>query len=437
MSRSPFSRTSFLIAFVVALGALADGGTKDVTQATDAEDAKAPWNNIGAQKQLIAAADDIADFLGLVAPYASVPPDFGALEIDRPGNKVLLYWKAGTAFPTSLDDQIRAVESAYEINVDVLPSPLSMRDLLQARTTLWNALIDTPARSITLKRGASALVVGGPSSAVSSLSAHTAVLSVRTALENLQSTTTNDPVEVVEDEPYQFASRVSDSAPWWGGAQVGPTGTISGISGLCTSGFAVANFGGAAMLTPFHCFPSSGGSVTNGVPQVPMGLSFVFNANTGPAFDVARINVASNAGRLYDGEFGNEFFRDVKGRGTNFPGMLVCSSGGLSGTRCDVEVDSVGGVFTDQLTGQRVSSVVMAHQLAGEAAAGTGDSGAPVFTLQMDLVGVKARGMTIAVGAGATVATCAGVGGRLCSSSVVFVDIDTGLSTSDTWLVVH
>lgn len=283
------------------------------------------------------------------------------------------------------------------MDVEVRASPLSMRDLLQAQSNLWNALRDTSARSIALKRGASGLVVGGPSNSVGSLSVHPGVASARQTLEALQTVPTNDPLEVAEDEPYQFASRERDTAPFWSGAQVGPTGTIVGINGLCTSGFAVANLWGPAMLTPFHCFPQSNASVTNGVHQEAMGTSLVVNPNTGPAFDVARINVISNAGRVYDGEFGNEFFRDVKGRGSNFPGMVVCSSGGLSGTRCDIEIDSVGGVVTDQLTGQRVSAVAFAHQLHGAAAAGTGDSGAPVFTLQLDLVGVKARGMTIAV----------------------------------------
>lgn len=243
-------------------------------------------------------------------------------------------------------------------------------------------------------------------------------------------------VEVVAGDPYQFTSRIHDVSPFWSGARMRP----KSADDICTSGFAAGNLFHRAMLTAAHCFLDDDVETESGTAG-PAGVS-AGHVSLNRSFDVARVDIwldRSNRGKMYDGVLGNESVRPVKGKGPSYSGLLLCVSGSFSGTVCNVQVVSVGNIIDEFFSAQRISGLVFADQLEGAGAVGSRDSGAPVFSLNADLIGVKARGIAVAGQAGGGVAPCAGethINGssRFCSSRLVYAEIDNALTLNGVWL---
>lgn len=326
--------------------------------------------------------------------------------------------------PGAFADEVARLKKTG-LGVRLRSAPLSMRDLNVVRQRLTHKL--TGWTSIMTKPHGLGITVTAPDALVSAIENSDAIRDVRAFVEEAAATP-GASVDVVAGGSMIFISREHDIAPHWGGAQTGPgTGSTA-----CTAGFSTGSLVGRSFLTTFHCYPSGGANVTDGT-GVPIGKSW-FGVNA-QMFDLARIDLnATNEGRIYDGPIGQPFVRNVKGHGGSYVGMLICTSGGQSGAVCDIEVDATNNIITELFTAQLVTDLISAHRIDGTSAVGSGDSGGPVFSLQVDLVGIKARGILVAVD-GSGRGSCTGVPGRtVCSSKFMFADIRNALSMNDVWL---
>lgn len=95
-----------------------------------------------------------------------------------------------------------------------------------------------------------------------------------------------------------------------------------------------------------------------------------------------------------------------KGASDPYVGMLVCTSGALSGARCDIRVVATG-VWYYLPSGVQVVNQAKAEQISLLSASGEGDSGGPVFSLVNNYADVWARGI-ISAGDDNTSVACTG-----------------------------
>jgi hypothetical protein len=172
------------------------------------------------------------------------------------------------------------------------------------------------------------------------------------------------------------ASRLADSAPWWGGARI----LNAQLGAGCTSGFGVQNsYGSRFIVTAGHC-GGVGNDWYNGNWTRYIGMAYSKHT----AYDIMLI--PTNAGgRIYDGGVGtNEFSKDVVGAGQVFMGEWLCTSGSVSGAVCGFVVNN----FTFSYCGYAATGVwncfsdlSTAPQKDGVVGVRSGDSGGPVFNL--------------------------------------------------------
>ncbi|PZG18848.1 hypothetical protein C1I95_12890 [Micromonospora craterilacus] len=226
------------------------------------------------------------------------------------------------------------------------------------------------------------------------------------------------PTTVVRTEEITAFSRRNDSPPWWGGAEI--SAPVPGANLRCSTGFAVARYFlwwevSRGMLTAEHCAPGGGVRFVD-----PTGEQ-IGVAEPAPArrlSDSLYIPTRS-AARIYDGGVGvGEFSKPVAGAVGNFPGQFVCTSGAGTGVHCDIRTDRIN-LLLAVSGGSFVSSGALARQVSGRAAAGTGDSGGPVFTLTQNFTRTLAAGLIV----GGRNAVPCGQFGVSCGNEVAFVDI--------------
>ncbi|WP_367132482.1 MULTISPECIES: S1 family peptidase [Streptomyces] len=127
---------------------------------------------------------------------------------------------------------------------------------------------------------------------------------------------------------------------------------------------------------------------------------------------------------------GSQNLRAVAGSSKNYVGDRVCTSGSASGTICDIQVTATNRMaVTDD---GNFYPMVIAQKLDGGAAAGTGDSGGPVFSYaDSNYVRITARGI-ISSGSGNSV-PCKGMQGRTCKSQLAYLDIEDALNKVKEW----
>jgi streptogrisin D len=182
--------------------------------------------------------------------------------------------------------------------------------------------------------------------------------------------------------PNLFSRRV-DTFLTSAGAQIWVYGSNWGI---CSSGFSVNNpFYGRGFMTAGHCSSYvTGGSVFNGDFSLFEGTVFSSHIPSDSSF-VRNVASATSIGRTYDGGVGSgEFFKPVTGYQGNNIGSWVCTSGGLSGAMCNIQVKQTNYSYPSGWNGQWYGPLVGAEQVNHQSASGTGDSGGPVFALASD-----------------------------------------------------
>jgi hypothetical protein len=233
-------------------------------------------------------------------------------------------------------------------------------------------------------------------------------------------------------DPLVVSTEVESVAPYdgrWGGA--------SPFEGGIQMNSCSTSFGGlmspagpdyvypAKLISAAHCY-SVGDQVTTG--NSSMGTVVIGHVEAvNPELDTALIAVDSGkfvTGWMWDGGVldGSEYTKPVVGTSMARKGSLVCTSGAWSGVHCDIKITKTDSTLD---WGTHVSRAVsIGDQLQGEAAAGGGDSGGPVFTLTGDFSSVLAAGVIIGGDDRRPVTPCPGRSNR-CSTRVFFTDFRT------------
>jgi hypothetical protein len=229
-------------------------------------------------------------------------------------------------------------------------------------------------------------------------------------------------VEVTPSAGNTFLSRAVDSVPWWGGAVI----TSGGFA--CTSGFPVGNFFGPielnrGLLTAAHCDPAGSGSTFTNAVGTPIGVGVARGFPVDSTY-----MVSPSSPRVYTGGPGSAS-KGVAGPVPNFPGQFVCTSGAFTFEHCTVMNLFVAGAAIVGSPGGSilVLGVTYAINTTGGIAAGSGDSGGPVYVPISPLHVLAAGMIDFGVGGG----PCPG-GGKttVCSSVVGYVDINVIMATT-------
>jgi hypothetical protein len=233
-------------------------------------------------------------------------------------------------------------------------------------------------------------------------------------------------VEVVDEDRMVFIDRGNDIAPFWAGG-------VARLGGqVCSTGFAVYRQNWftvtEGILTAEHCARGGGVSVTTGAggfigtAEVPSPQTAAFNSDS--------LFVPTNSGpAMFDGNPVGAFSKPVVGWVNNFVGQFVCTSGASTGVHCDIITDLISStalIQTGPTSFVRVDNLVFGTALgaADAIAAGSGDSGGPVFTLTSDFSKVRAAGMMSIAQFGVP---CNVAGLPFCGHRVGFVNIGSVL----------
>jgi len=161
------------------------------------------------------------------------------------------------------------------------------------------------------------------------------------------------------------ASRVSDSAPWYGGD------SIANSTFVCTSWISTISAAGAAISpTAGHC---QGGTFSNA------GHTFgtVTTRHFGGSMDGELIPVSSNANRVWSDPTSSN--RVVNGlASSDTVGAMVCTDGQTDREVCSVSIISTNNSVA--YDGQTITGLVYGLQASSKKAFSQGDSGGPVET---------------------------------------------------------
>ncbi|MFD6415167.1 hypothetical protein [Streptomyces sp. NPDC060194] len=352
-----------------------------------------------AQAPMLAAADALER-----AGERSGRPGFAGITLDVPGGFVDLYWKG--APPGAVAREAAKPRSGFRIRTH--------------RAAHSAAELERHGRSVLRTRG---LGVGGNVHRVTPLPDGTGIeLGVVTGpTTRTTALPTADPMVVrteTEAAPTPYANRWGGDAPWEGGIQINSCSTAF-------PGYALEGDGTITrkLISAAHCF-RPGDQVRTSVPGGAAQVIGTVQA-VDDGLDTALIAVENGdvTNRMWDGgvEDGTEYTKTVAGTSAPRSGALVCSSGAFSGVHCDIKISKTNSTLD---WGTHVSrGVSTGDQLQGRLAAGSGDSGGPVFTLTADGSQVLAAGVVIG-GVASRPADCTYRSTR-CSSRLHFTDFRT------------
>ncbi|MGJ6968448.1 hypothetical protein ACSDR0_41730 [Streptosporangium sp. G11] len=324
---------------------------------------------------------------------------FAGVALDVPAGVVHLYWK-GTA-PRAVE--VATAKAPAGVRVEVHPAAHSAEELRER------------ADAIIRKHG---LSTGGDVHRVTPLEDGS-------GLELGVVRTPGTPVTRAAAEPLVTRTEVEEPVAPYDGRRGGGSPFEGGIRiNGCSAAFTAVALpegpGGPEtekLLGAAHCVDYVGQLVYTG--NVLVGHVEAVN----PELDTSLIAVApgtSITGWMWDGGVGDgsEFTKPVQGTSAPRKGTLVCTSGAASGVHCDIKISKTGSTLD---WGTHVSRAVsIGDQLQGELAAGDGDSGGPVFTLESNFSSVLAAGVIIG-GDPKRPATCTYLSTE-CSTRVFFTD---------------
>jgi hypothetical protein len=388
------------------------------------------------QESLVAAADRLqAVVRSTGAPHQD--SGFGAIELDPDSNAIDVYWKQDMPVPQSLTDLGAAISSSgYPVRFHL--SPYSRTELTTEARRLMEEAVPAAISEVSLQQKASGLTVELSISTQDLTSVEKAVTQMESRLRSRRAAhfgpALSPDVTRTVGHLKRTLSRLNDSYPWYGGAE------IAIDNNLCSSGFAVGSWFGSYLLTAGHCsnwvdnVPVFNGSgVLMGVTE---GAHSTLIDNYGDSM-LIRLKVSS-IGRIYNGVSGpGEFTSYVKRAVGSYVNQYVCTDGSFSGERCNIKVESTT-AFIYLSPGYKVGTVVKARQIDGLSASGPGDSGGPVFALDAQS-NILAAGI-INAGDSSPQIACSGIifdsrfGNRTCSNVVYYTDIWTLLDEHGVWL---
>ncbi|WP_346619690.1 trypsin-like serine protease [Blastococcus montanus] len=361
-------------------------------------------STIGAIPLVSPEMDDLAD--EITATF-SEDPRFSAAEIGKNNEKIIVHWHG------EIDSALRKMVKRHpKVPVIYHQTAHLPGDLRSAADTLMDSVPEVTGVAVNFD-GSGIEVSIGQAAGASRLE----------VVERFIETTVDFPVEVThEDEALAAADRGFDEYHLGGGLLHDYVAGYSFHS--CTAGFAVEKDGVDGMMFAAHCGPESmqwiiSDRVNN--PGVAQYYGKTILRNT--SYDGAIISSTYSYPYVHVGGVRSTTISPISGQAYANPGDRVCYSGAFTGTRCDSIVQNT--YRRIALSGQpdlqdvRVFETVSAD---GNAAAGNGDSGGPVYTIRNDgtrtAVGIiSAMPMTATAEACATTATPGGAG-RLCSATV-------------------
>ncbi|WP_283134672.1 hypothetical protein [Rhizohabitans arisaemae] len=339
-----------------------------------------------AQAPLVRAAEQIH---GVVE--AGNDAGFAGIELGQ--DRVLVWWKGVPA--KAVQDAVGNARRTAVIEVG--EAAHSRKELEAAAGRLWAAAGVTaggPVHGVRIPfdgSGLAAAVEEGNKAAV-------------TQAESRIPGDLGVPVKVFGRDPLKRTGRCDDRAPWYGGAAIRNTsfGFANHCGGTwsrgytCTAGFAVRLRGLDYLLTAGHC----------GRPRSVIGDS------TGEAIgnmthehvghDLALIRAdGGSAGRIWDGKPGvGDFTKPVIGWLRASGGQWLCMSGSTTGAQCGYQVDGRYSTLCDRDvdgTYECYYGLLSARSHYGVPSR-NGDSGGPVFQLDVNADQVFAVGTVVGYG---------------------------------------
>jgi hypothetical protein len=196
--------------------------------------------------------------------------------------------------------------------------------------------------------------------------------------------------DTATEEIRPSTTRFTDFSPWNGGGK-----WVNASKNLqCTTGFGVHRNGHSYVLTAAHC--ASAGDTVQSADGTYMGPVYIDDWR----YDILLIDTPGWH-IIFDGPRDTTSTKNVNSWGTYYQGGMVCQSGQISGTVCNLRMATVTDIVVSKRTpdsdgdwGYTMYDLVMAFELNGGISNRGGDSGGPVFSL--DGTGVRAMGITSA-----------------------------------------
>ncbi|MFD3330503.1 trypsin-like serine protease [Streptomyces sp. NPDC058701] len=446
MSRSARRKGKFVAAAASVLLTLAAGSVQASTYAVAGDDDKGvpsggwfqatppppgygSWSAAMGEQQIL---DTLADRILETVPEKG--SGYGSVAIDLQNHRIKLYWKG------ALPQDVQGIIAGAPERVLVSSASYTREEMLAAAELVMQHRDDQSTHIVSAGPTADA---SGLSIGVTGSVEQGRGLDVVKSLGMQVSVKPDRPVDTGEapGEPVpqsvspQLNSTVlerrTDSNPNWGGAWTNSKGNG------CTAGFPLHDASGhSLMLTAAHCLE---GTPVGDLPDVDVHVGKVsknFIKAKWDSRDLAVIdlrNQTSSAARMWFGAATGSTdltYMTVRGVGGNHVNDYVCTNGAYSGTRCGIIVDAVDLLVSHAYSGV-LHQAVEAHSWDGSNAAGQGDSGSGVFTLDSDLQGVRARGIQSALSSWPhEYVTCTGLttmgGGtksRYCSNHIYYTTI--------------
>lgn len=233
-------------------------------------------------------------------------------------------------------------------------------------------------------------------------------------LASRAATATGAAVHVISGVRVVPYSRQDDTSPFYSGGFM-----INGDGSKCSSGFAVNYEGAAYTTTARHCggtWKSRNGGASYGNTKVKSDLG------------MARVLNGGGDGWMFGGSYSSGSVRPVKSLIDLNVGNWVCTSGGNTGEHCNMQVTNLAVVYND---GYGSAYTIEATQrTSGAIAAGTGDSGGPVFTCEVApaCTAVRAAGMIQGGNSYKSGSSCGPArdqSGLICGNKVYFTSMRT------------
>ncbi len=314
---------------------------------------------------------------------------FSNVSIDTDAGAVDLYWKG--ELPRSTAATVDAAPDGTDIRTH--QAKYSLADFEEAVPALWRSY--PTARIISFNTDGSGATV--------TLSPDEAVPPEETEPEGPSMAVTDFVADDVTP-----AIRQNDASPWTAGARIKSFG--------CTTGFGVVYGSTKYLLTAAHC-GSNGQTATDGAGHT---IGTTFHERT--AVDSMLIKVSSLSGYAYDGAWNNttNYRKPVKGTVASVVGRTTCSSGSFTGVHCGLKIINVNSTFN---WGEgAINGAIAQHPSTTGVAAGTGDSGGPVFTVKADNSSqILATGLISGI---SSFVSCGSYPSGKCGRNLLYVPID-------------
>ncbi|MFI1801938.1 hypothetical protein ACH427_32030 [Streptomyces sp. NPDC020379] len=364
------------------------------------------------QSKIDRAADRISE-----AVRKDKDSGYAGIKVSAEKRELELYWRG--VKPKQIEDLLKSLRSS--VKVVELPARYTRAALkVEAERIIKNGDSEIAEKRDVVSAGPREDGSGVSIDVSSSLDKQKKSLAAATAPFGTKKSSRGIPAFVEKSEKSTPISRSDQQAH--AGAYLQSAGLPAG--NRCSTGFTISVsdfvFSQRLQLTAAHCVTGLGDNVRNASGGWFGGVAY-YNR----FLDIAAISNNSFFDNLmWDGPWqgDGQFLKGVHGLRKNYVGDYVCTSGAASGAICNIKIDAVD--QTVRADSGTHGPVVIARQQTGNApAAGQGDSGGPVFSL--DGAGVIARGIA---SSGRDNVPCQGHQFRTCFSTLECIGIDDAIA---------